>query len=71
MNMALAGLAEALRLTLATQGPVDVALLLFVLGNLAMATMSLLPIGGSDGGRALSALRRARNSGCLSAPGSG
>jgi Zn-dependent protease len=64
MNIALAGLAEALRLGFATQGPVDVALLLLVLGNVAMAAMSLLPIGGSDGGRALSALRRSRSSSC-------
>ena len=65
MNVALAGLAEALRLGFATQGPVDVALLLLVLSNVAMAAMSLLPLGGSDGDRALSALRRSRSSGCL------
>jgi len=65
MNIALAGLAEALRLGLATQGPVDVALLLLVLSNAAMAAMSLLPLSGSDGDRALSALRRSRSSGCL------
>ncbi len=65
MNVALAGLAEALRLGLATQGPVDVALLLLVLSNVAMAAMSLLPLVGSDGYRALSALRRARSSDCL------
>jgi hypothetical protein len=65
MNVALAGLAEALRLGFATQGPVDVALLLLVLSNAAMAAMSLLPLGGSDGDRALSALRRSRSSGCL------
>jgi Zn-dependent protease len=64
MNLALAGLAEALRLACATQGPLDVALLLLVLGNAAMAAMSLLPVGGSDGGRALSAFRRFRSSGC-------
>src|ERR1700704_1873271 len=64
MNVALAGLAEAVRLGLATQGPVDVALLLLVLSNAAMAAMSLLPLGGSDGYRALSALRRSRSSGC-------
>lgn len=63
-NVALASLAEAVRLGLATQGPVDVALLLLVLSNAAMAAMSLLPFGGSDGGRALSAFRRTRSSGC-------
>jgi Zn-dependent protease len=63
MNVALAALAVALRQALATEGPVDVALLLLVLGNAAMAVMSLLPIGGSDGGRALGAFRRSRSSG--------
>ncbi len=63
-NVALAGLAAALLLALATQGPVDVALLLLVLSNAAMAAMSLLPLGGSDGDRALGALRRSRSSGC-------
>src|SRR5260370_16498589 len=62
MNVALAGLAEALRLGFATQGPVDVALLLLVLSNVAMAAMSLLPLGGSDGDRALSPLRPSSSS---------
>jgi Zn-dependent protease len=35
-------------------------LVLLALGNAAMALMSLVPLGGSDGGRALSAFRRAR-----------
>jgi Zn-dependent protease len=65
INVALAGAVQAVRLGLATQGPVDVALLLLVIGNLAMAVMSLLPVAGSDGGRALAALRRSRSSGCL------
>jgi Zn-dependent protease len=63
-NLALAGLIETSRLALATDGPLDVGLLLLVLGNLAMAVMSLLPVGASDGQRALRALRRARSSGC-------
>jgi len=42
MNLALAGLAEASRLVFATEGPVDVALLLLVLGNIAMAATGLL-----------------------------
>jgi len=62
-NVALAGLAEASRLALGTQGPVDVFLLTFVLGNAAMAAMSLVPLSGSDGGRAIRALRRIRSSG--------
>jgi Zn-dependent protease len=70
MNLALAGLAEALRLAIVTQGPVDVFLLTLVLGNAAMAAVSLVPLGGSDGGRALSALRRLRSSGCRSGQGS-
>jgi Zn-dependent protease len=63
-NLALAGLIEAARLALATDGPLDVGLLLLVLGNAAMAAMSLLPVGASDGQRALNALRRASSSGC-------
>jgi Zn-dependent protease len=70
MNLALAGSAQALRLALATQGPVDVFLLTLVLGNAAMAAMSLIPLGGSDGGRALRAARRFRSSGCQSGQGS-
>jgi hypothetical protein len=62
-NLALAGLIQGARFALATDGPLDVALLLLILGNLAMAAMSLLPIGASDGQRALSALRRFRSSG--------
>jgi Zn-dependent protease len=60
VNLALAGFLEAVRLAFGTQGPADVVLVLLVLGNLAMALMSLVPVGGSDGGRALSAFRRAR-----------
>ena len=57
-NLLLAGLAAALRATLAPTGPVDVVLVLLLGGNLAAASMSLLPIGGSDGSRALRAIRR-------------
>jgi Zn-dependent protease len=60
VNLALAGLLEGLRLALTTQGPLDVVLLLLVIGNVAMALMSLLPLGPSDGGRALRALQRRR-----------
>jgi Zn-dependent protease len=58
VNAALAGLSELARLTLGTQGPIDALLLMLVIGNLAAAAMSLVPIGRSDGARALRALRR-------------
>jgi len=64
VNLALAGLGVALRYSLASQGPLDVALLLLVMGNTAMAVMSLVPLGSSDGRRALSAFKRARSSDC-------
>lgn len=60
MNVALVGLAALARLGLATRGPLDLLLVALMLGNAAMALMSLVPLSGSDGGRALSALRRAR-----------
>jgi hypothetical protein len=62
-----AGVAEATRAALATQGPVDVVLLMFAVGNAATAALSLVPLGASDGARALTALR---SSGCRSGPGS-
>jgi Zn-dependent protease len=68
LNLALAGIAEAMRRGLATQGPMDVALLMFVIGNAATTALSLLPLGASDGARALTALR---SSGCRSGPESG
>ena len=57
MNLALVGLAEVLRLAINSQGPLDVFLLTLVVGNAAAAAMSLLPLGASDGARALRALR--------------
>jgi len=63
VNLALAGLLAAVRYMLATDGPLDVVLLLLVMGNAAMAFMNLVPIGDSDGGRALSAFRLRRSSG--------
>jgi Zn-dependent protease len=60
MNLLLAVLMQTTRLMLADTGPLDVTLLLLVLGNLGTAAMSLVPVGASDGGRALSAWRRAR-----------
>jgi Zn-dependent protease len=69
MNVALAILGQALRLVCAAQGPIDVFLLTLVIGNVAMAMMSLVPLGGSDGARALSALRRTRMRSRTSASG--
>jgi Zn-dependent protease len=60
MNMTLAALAALARVGLATHGPIDVLLLSLVLGNAAMAMLSLVPLGGSDGQRALNAFYRAR-----------
>jgi Zn-dependent protease len=64
LNLALLTVAEALRVALATQGPLDVFLLMFVVGNAASAAISLLPLPGSDGARALRAFR---SSNCRSA----
>jgi hypothetical protein len=58
MNLIQAGLAAAVRVALGTQGLVDMLLLCVLLSNAAMATMSLAPIGASDGQRALATLRR-------------
>jgi Zn-dependent protease len=60
VNVLIAGLAEGARLALASQGPFDVFLLMLAVGNAAAAALSLLPLGGSDGARALSGLRRPR-----------
>ena len=65
LNVALASVAEVLRLVCSTQPPLDVYLLMFVIGNAATAAMSIVPFGGSDGARALAALR-ATGSGCPS-----
>lgn len=59
-NLALAGLLSALRLLLPTDSPAALLALLLILGNAAMATASLVPVGPSDGRRALSAFVRAR-----------
>jgi Zn-dependent protease len=59
-NLGLAGLAALARLGLATEGPIDLLLLTLVLGNTAMAVMSLVPLSGSDGRRVLNAFYRAR-----------
>lgn len=61
VNTGLALFAIAVRVALQTQGPLDGFLLMLAVGNAAAAALSLLPIGGSDGSRALSGLRRASN----------
>jgi Zn-dependent protease len=58
-NLALAGLAQAARVALVSQGPLDAFLLMLCIGNAAAAALSLLPVGASDGARALNAARRA------------
>jgi Zn-dependent protease len=60
VNVFLAGVAEVVRVGLATQGPLDVFLLMLAVGNAAAAALSLLPLGDSDGQRALGGLRRRR-----------
>ena len=59
-NLVLAGGLAGLRLMLPANSPVSLVALLLVLGNTAMLAMSLLPVGPSDGRRALAALRRSR-----------
>lgn len=58
MNLVLAGLGEFLRIVAPSQGPVDAFLTMLVIGNLATAAMSLVPLSESDGARALRALFR-------------
>jgi len=59
-NLVLAGMAQAIRVAGDAQGPLDAFLLMLAVGNAAAALLSLLPLGGSDGARALSAARRSR-----------
>jgi hypothetical protein len=49
------------RLWLEHGSPLDTVALLLMLGNLGLAALSLVPIGHSDGGRAVRALRRVRS----------
>jgi len=58
INVGLAGLSELTRIAASTQGPLDAFLLMLAVGNAAAAVLSLLPLGESDGARALSAVRR-------------
>jgi Zn-dependent protease len=58
VNLGLAGLAAGLRFALNSGGALDAFLLMLLLGNAAAAVLSLLPLGPSDGARALRGLRR-------------
>jgi Zn-dependent protease len=58
INVALVAVAASARVAFETQGPLDAFLLMLLLGNAAAAGLSLLPIGGSDGARALKCRRR-------------
>jgi Zn-dependent protease len=49
------------RLWLEPGSPLDAAARLLMFGNLGLAVLSLVPIGHSDGGRAVRALRRVRD----------
>jgi Zn-dependent protease len=60
VNLALVVLAAGVRVALGTSGALDAFLLMLLLGNAAAAILSLLPLGASDGARALSGLRRRR-----------
>jgi Zn-dependent protease len=60
-NLALALGAATVRSVLGTEAALDVFLLALLVGNLVMAGMSLMPTTGSDGARALEALRRVRS----------
>ncbi|HEY3061462.1 MAG TPA: hypothetical protein VGL99_21035 [Chloroflexota bacterium] len=56
MNLGLAALAACARVALGSEGALDTFLLVVLVSNIAMAAMSLVPIGGSDGARVLRAL---------------
>lgn len=56
-NLLLAVAVAGLRLALSSQGALDAFLLMFLIGNAAAAGLSLVPLGKSDGARALHALR--------------
>ena len=60
MNLVLAALAAVARLALASEGALDVFMLALIVGNLSVAALSALPIGGSDGARAWRATQKLR-----------
>jgi Zn-dependent protease len=55
MNIGIALIAAVLRAVLVPAGPIDLLLSTVVVGNVAAATLSVLPLGESDGRRALTA----------------
>jgi len=60
-NIGLAALAAAARVVLGSEGALDTFLLVALVSNIAMAAISLIPVGGSDGARVLRALALARS----------
>jgi Zn-dependent protease len=60
INLVLAGFAQVVRDGLGPRGPLDAFLLMLIVGNAAAAALSLVPVGMSDGARALAAARRWR-----------
>jgi Zn-dependent protease len=61
MNLGLAALAASARVALGSEGALDTFLLVAFVSNIAMAAMSLVPVGGSDGARVLRALALAKS----------
>jgi Zn-dependent protease len=62
VNLALALVAISVRWATAPAGPGDLLLVSVILGNAAAAMLSLVPLGDSDGRRAVRALQVARGS---------
>jgi len=60
MNLTLAALAAVARTALASEGALDVFMLALIVGNVSVAALSALPIGGSDGARAWRAAQKLR-----------
>jgi Zn-dependent protease len=58
VNLAVCALCAGLRAAVGSEGALDVFLVLVGVGNGAAAALSLLPVGASDGARALAALKR-------------
>jgi Zn-dependent protease len=54
-NLGLAGVIQIVRMVTESDGPLDVMLTLLLAVNLAMVALSLMPIGPSDGSRAVKA----------------
>jgi len=58
INLVLVAMAGSARAAFEKQGPLDAFLLMLLIGNAAAAGLSLVPVGGSDGARALNCRRR-------------